>query len=275
MLKEKIKASLVIVNYKSRRDTLECISNLGLGDNFEIIVVDNSSDKYLRNELSTISGNIKYIDSGSNLGYGAGNNLGIKCAKSEYILILNPDTRPSLRNIFSLVDFIKRKKEAGIVAPELVNHEGNIIKQIDFFKLTPLYYIFRYTFISKLFSKSNFFENKDNIFNYKKDFYEVDVVPGSIFLIRKSLFEEIGGFDEKFFLYFEDNDLCNRVKSHGYKIFKLSSVKILHDWKPAHGNKVTKKYFEQSRFYYFRKYYGLLSAVIVELFSRKWWSLKK
>lgn len=268
----KVKVSVVYVNYKSFNELRKSITSIAKSKTkvkYEIIVVDNEGNSKLKNHLKFEKG-IKYIKSPKNLGYSAGNNLGAKYAKGKYLLILNPDTELKSGVIDKLVQFLDKNTNSAIVAPILVDIKGKILFQISSKRLTPLIYIYTYTIAAKIFPDNSIKKEflKENI-NSKKP-YEVDVIPGSAFMIRKSIFDKIGGFDEKFFLYFEDNDICDRVRKAGYKIYKIPGARVFHDWRPADGSKVLKDIFEKSRFYYFKKHFGIVSAIIVEALSRSW-----
>lgn len=272
MRKSKINISIIIVNYKSDKETLRCAYNLFRLEGIEIIVVDNSNSFSLKKSLKDYSQEIIYINPKRNIGYGNGNNLGAFHAKGKYLLILNPDTILQPNVLQNLFGFIERNENIAVVAPLLVDGKGRVVKQISTQKLTPVRQIFTYTFVVKLLPNNKVMKDflKENTKSEVP--YEVEVVPGSAFIIRKNVFDKLGGFDKNYFLYFEENDLFKRVKEEGYKIYKVPSAKVFHKWQPAEGDGKLKKYFEASRFYYFKKHYGLISALIVELFSRKWWN---
>ena len=234
---------------------------------YEVIVVDNSESGISENKLKYPRG-IRYIKSPRNVGYGAGNNLGERQAKGEYIFILNPDTELSPKALDNLVSFLDKHKDVAIVAPNLIHETGKVFEDIGTSALTPLRAIFGLSFINKVFSRNRISRGYWLKDIPKNKMREVDVVPGSAFLIRKSIFEKIGGFDENFFLYFEENDLCKRVKDLGYKIYMIPEAEVIHYWKPAEGGEKHKKIFEKSRFYHFKKHFGIFSALFVEAFLR-------
>jgi len=266
--------SIIIVYYKEMGNLINLLISIKSqvsGFDFEVIVVDNSKERNIKENIIKVYKNVVYLKSPRNLGYSAGNNFGTKYAKGEYIFILNPDIRLEAKVIERLASFLVKEKNAAIVAPELIDSTGKIVSQIAPNKLTPIRYVFTYTFIEKIFP-----ENKIKKMFLKKIIkdngpYRVDVVPGSAFMIKKNIFEELNGFDEKFYLYFEDNDICDRTRRLGYEIYKIPSVKVFHDWLPADGNVELKIIFEKSRYYYFKKHFGTINAIVVELFAKKWW----
>lgn len=268
----KVKLSIIIVHYKVKEELFECIKSIQKAKSkipYEIIIVDNDEKEIIEHDLKKIFPEVKYIQALENIGFGAGNNLAAKVAKGKYLFFLNPDTTVFSGAIDNLVSFLEKQKEAGIVAPLLVNAKEQPYPQGSK-KLGVSQGIVCLSFINKLFSnnpisKDYFLRNWD-----KKTLGEVDVVPGSAFLIRRSIFEKIGGFDENFFLYFEEFDLCNRVKDLGYKIFILPEAKVKHLWEVStkRADFDIKKIFQKSRFYYFKKYYGFLTAFAIEGFLR-------
>lgn len=245
------KVSIILVHFGKKKILTDCINSIRSSKprvSYEIVVVDNNAE---------------------NRGYSKGNNLGVARASGEYVLILNPDTLVEKGAIDKLVQFIESNKKTGIVAPTLYDPEGQVYPLQGTRELTPWRGIFALSFINKLFpdnpvSRDYWMESSD-----KEKPREVFVVPGTAFLIGKDLFKKAGGFDENFFLYFEEFDLARRVKKLGYKIYVLSDAKVTHFWAAAtpKSSKI-KKIFAESRFYYFKKNFGVLPAIAVEAFAR-------
>lgn len=269
---QKPKVSIVIVHYHVKKILFDCIKSIYDSrpkTSFEIIVVDNDEVKSIESRLKEKYPKVNYIASPGDLGYGKGNNLGIKDASGEYVFILNPDTVVRKGTIDKLVDFIHKNKKVGIVAPTLEDGEGNVYPLQGTSELTPLRGIFGLSFLNKLFPKNKFSRQYWLADIDRSKPFEVDVVPGSAFLIKKSLFEGIGAFDKNFFLYFEEADLCKRVKEAGYKLFILPSARIIHFWAVSTPkSEELSRVFAQSRFYYFKKNFGILNAFFVEFFAR-------
>ncbi len=260
--------SIIIVHYKVKKILFNCIwSILKVKSDIkaEIIVVDNDEKKTIGQELINKFPFIKYIKSPGNIGYGAGMNLGAKDAKGRYLYILNPDTIILNNNIKNLVTFLNKHDEYAIAAPQLMNKHYQVYELQGVKKLTFLRAIFVLSFINKYFPNNwiagDYWQKNWN----KKQIKNVDVVPGSAFVIRRSIYEKIKGFDEKFFLYFEEFDLCNRVKKMGYKIAIVPDSKIIHFWgKSTAPNSKTDLIFKNSRQYYFTKNYGSILSKILD-----------
>ena len=262
--------SIIIVHYKNEKDLFDCLNslyNLKIKQLYEVIIVDNSENKNLQKSLLTKNyKNLKYISSPKNLGYGGGMNLGAKYAKGEYLFILNPDVVFKNDIISSLISKFKKNKRTGIISPLLYTTD-NVIMEQGARELTPFRAIIKLSFIDKLFpnnpiSKDYWVKDWED-----KNLKEVDNVPGTALIISKELFDGIGGFDENFFLYFEEFDLCKRVREKGYKIFIDPTSKLIHKWGTS--TKLLKnrdEIFKKSRYFYFKKHFGFLKAIIIESF---------
>lgn len=268
----KIKVSIIIVYYQDKKSLFNCLNSIDKNKPsfpFEVIVVDNDEVKTVERELKSRFNWIKYKKASGNIGYGAGNNLGASMARGEFLMILNPDTLVKPKSIDNLVDFLDENKDVAIVAPNLVDSKGKIFAQLGSRELTPLRGIFALSFLNKFFPHNRISREywlKDLPLDKKR---EVDVVPGSAFLIRKDVFQKVGGFDENIFLFFEESDLGRRVRKIGYKLFIIPQSQIIHFWSGGKNDPpLMKGIFRKSRFYYFRKHFGLFPAILVEIFAR-------
>lgn len=269
-MKNKIKLSIIIVNYQVEKDVMICITSILKSKpkvQFEIIIVDNDSKNELKKILENIS-QVQYVSSGSNVGFGAGNNIGARLAKGDFLFFLNPDTIVKNDSIDTLFNFIKNNPKSGMVAPLLFDPSGDVYSNQGSNKYNFINAIITSSFINKVFPNnvisSKFFHRDWD----RKTVEEFDVVPGTAFMIRKNLFEKVGMFDENLFLYFEEYDLAKRVKSLGYKNYILPRAKIIHTWEVStKKRKDIDKIFAKSRYIFFRKHYGVLFALIVNLIS--------
>ena len=264
-----MKLSIIIVNYQVKEKLFRCIQSIYDSKSkteFEIIVVNND-DENISDALKKLFTKVIYVKSGKNLGYGGGNNLGAKYAKGEYLFILNPDTQIFKNTIDELVSFFDKNENVGIAAPMLIDENNKPFILQGTKELTPVRGIICLSFIEKLFpnnpiSKNFWFKNWDH-----NELKEVEVAPGTGFVISKQLFNRVGGFDEKLFLYFEEDDISNRIRKFGFKIYILAKAKIFHEV-GASTKQLTdsSKIFAQSRFLYFKKHYGIPKALLVEIF---------
>ena len=264
--------SIIIVHYKANDAFFDCLRSLKENNpksSFEIIVVDNDEKAAIDKEIKKKFSRVVYIKSRRNGGFGAGNNLGAKHAKGEYLFFLNPDTIIFKDTIDTLVDFLEKNKEAAVVAPLLLDPRKKPYALQGTAILTPLRAIFSLSFINKLIPHNPIARRYWNIGWDKTKLKEVDVVPGTALMVRKNVYDECNGFDENFFLYFEEYDLCKRIREKGYKIFITPNSKIIHLWGKGGTNEAKgniSNISKQSRFYYFKKHYGLLTAFLINTF---------
>jgi len=252
-----MKLTVQIVNYNSREIIRECLDSLK--ENLEnihesdVLIINNDPDK-----LSELIEDIKpfkakVIEVNENIGFGRAHNLGCCEKRGEFILFLNPDTKVPRGAFKEMLSVIESDKKVGIVGPVLVDHNGRAAEESYGFNKTPLSII-----KNKLFPSGHEDEN-ENIF-------EVDWVSGGAMLIRKNLFDELGGFDENYFMYFEDVDLCLQAKKRGYKIMVHPSIRIFHQSGQSFAdNQNKKKYYYDSQEYYFRKNFGTTKTVLLKL----------
>ena len=228
--------SIVIVTLKSEKVIHQCIKSLN--QNIPIIVVEHSDNKKLKEDLEKKYNNLKCILAKSNLGMGSGNNIGLKAANTDYVLLLNPDVLLEDNTI----------EELFLASQNLAN----------FSMLAPL---------EKNFNNYGFLNKKKSNKNLEDAPFEVDFIDGFAMLINKKKFKEIDYFDENFFMYLENNDLCKRSRDKGDLIYIVPKSRINHLAAKA----VDKKYEDEvefsrnwhwiwSKFYFNKKHYGFFKA---------------
>lgn len=212
------KVAVVILNYRVRDLTVKCIKSVLKSDykNIEVIVVDNASFDGIAEEIKKYK-DVIFIQSEKNLGYSGGNNLGIKKAlnnQADYVFILNPDTTITKDTIDILLARAEQYK-ADIVGPKIYFEDSKNI-----------------WYAGGIFDKNNVLGSHRGVDEpdtkkYDKD-EETDYVTGAAILVRKQVFEKIGLFDERYFLYYEDADFCFRAKQAGFKIMYIFQSVIYH-----------------------------------------------
>ena len=222
--------TIVIVSFNSGDILHRCIKSID--KKYPIIIVENSLNNKLKFELEKIYPNVNCILPKENLGYGAGNNLGIKQAKSKYVLILNPDTilyEDTISNLLIQAEIIK---DFSIIGPRIVESENEKPELL------------------------------------KKDNESVQYIKGFAILFNKEKFDKIGLFDENYFLYFEEIDLCKRITNSGNKIYLVKNSLIKHVGGKSHEDKFNVEmelsrnwHWMWSTFYYYKKNYNYLYAV--------------
>lgn len=264
--------SIVIVNYSKNEFLFNCLKSIFTQDTkykLEVLVIDNSEDNSLETNIKKQFPQVNYIPTYKNIGFPAGNNIGAQKAVGQYLFFLNPDTVLLPKVIDTLVYALENNTQIGIIAPILLDKNRKPYSIQGTGMLTPLTATICFSFLNKLFANNSITINywlKD--WDMKSSKYVENII-GAAFMIRKSLFHKISGFDENFFLYFEDIDLCSRVREIGFKIIITPAVKIIHYWSGVTPKSLdTKKIFKYSRFYFFKKRWGLLTAIIIESFLR-------
>lgn len=225
-----MKLSVVIVNYKSLDKLTKCLHSLVEANwrdlEHEIIVVDNASGDKLEGLLE-IDSNLKLIYSEENLGMGGGNNLGIKESQGDYILIANPDLIFDAEAPYLLYEYLSSHQEAAIVGPRLLNPDSSLQYSCARF---PGFFlpVLRRTFIGKAF----FPYQLDRYLMRNDDHQEtiaVDWLMGACFLVRREDWHKEELFDSRFFMYFEDVDLCRRAWKKGKEVVYLPIARVTHD----------------------------------------------
>ncbi|NCN22479.1 glycosyltransferase family 2 protein, partial [Candidatus Falkowbacteria bacterium] len=197
--------------------------------NYEVIVVENASGDELFDLQEKYNFNL--MISNKNLGMGEGNNLGIKEARAQHILILNPDTVINSEAFKILFERLSSEADIGLIGPKLVYPDGSLQSSCSRF---PIFFvpILRRTFLGEFFKKTrDIFMMTD--FDHKTT-REVDWLMGSCLMLKKSWALENGEiyqpmFDSRYFMYFEDIDLCREIKKHGKKIVYEPRAVVIHD----------------------------------------------
>jgi GT2 family glycosyltransferase len=267
----KVDVSIIIVFYSGKEKLLECLKSIKEHKTkyvYEVIVVNNGNEKIEHNVKKAINKAV-YIKSSKNGGYGYGNNLGAEKAKGKYLFILNPDTKVLPKTLDVLNDFLNKHKDVAIAAPTLLDEKREVFKLQGTENLTPLRAIFALSFLNTIFPNNHISKNYWLLNTNIHDIREVGTVPGTAFMIQKDVFEKVGRFDENMFLFFEEADLGKRVQEAGYKIIMHPDATVIHAWSNRKkGDEKMGQIAAKSRFHYFKKHYGMASAVFVEAFTR-------
>jgi O-antigen biosynthesis protein len=223
--------SVVIVNYNVRdflNNALVSLSKSLDGLHSEIFVVDNASDdgsvELVRKKFPTIT----LISNLSNLGFAKANNQALVRSTGRYIVLLNPDTLVQEDTFKKLIQHLDHNPQIGMAGCKILNPDGTLQSACRRSFPTP-WVAFTKTFgLSTLFPHSKFFGRYNLTFLNEDEIYEVDAISGSFMMIRREVFEKIGGLDESFFMYGEDLDWCFRVKQSGWKVFYVPITSIIH-----------------------------------------------
>ena len=254
------KLSVTIVAYKDYEDikeavrTLEKYTSAGLVKH--IYIVDNgasvSDEKAIKSFRKFVSqyADVEYCDTGQNLGFGKGHNYIISRLKSEYHAIVNPDILFCEDAFTKILKYMDDNLDVGMCIPNITNEEGE--RQLVYRKELTIFDMFIRMFCKQLFPgriRNHTLQNKD----YTKEF-PVPFGQGSFLIIRTALFKALNGFDDHFFMYLEDADLCKRVNQVS-KLMYFPGATVIHKWKMgSHNSKKLFKYHVNSMKYYFKKW---------------------
>lgn len=266
-----IDLSIIIVNYNVKeylKNLLHSIKKASQNLATEIIVIDNASDDGSVEMLREKFPEVKLIANEKNLGFGKANNIGFKEANGKYILLINPDTLVAEDTFIKLIEFFETHPDAGMVGCKILNPDGTLQLACRRSFPGPWTSFTKVTGLSSLFPKSRLFAKYNLTYLDENQTYEVDAISGSFMMIRKEVYEKVGGFDEQFFMYGEDLDLCYRIQKAGYKIYYVHTTQIIH-----YKGESTKrssldetKVFYQAMHLFVKKH--LSSSFIVELILR-------
>ncbi len=257
-----MKVSVIIVNYNRLDLTKRSIESVvKYVPDCEVIVVDNNSTESGIEKLSEDVPQVKIIRLTRNYGFGYGNNRGAEIAIGEYLFFLNNDAYFVEDTPQILSAYLDDNKNVGVVGPKLIFPDHKY--QLSFGWEPSIINESRTRRLQKGLNKS--YDKYLNIVTrrYNK-ISEVDWVTGAALMIRRKLFEDIRGFDEKYFMYFEDSDLCKRIKNLGYKICYYPGTTVVHQTNATvKGIETINFEYRKSQLYYYKKHLSLISRMLL------------
>ncbi len=232
-----MKLSIIIVSYNTcdilRNCLLSVFKSLGKSElnkdgQSEVIVIDNASSDSSIEMIEKEFPNVNLVRNKENLGFAAANNIGLKKAHSDFILLLNSDTSISENTLGMLFSVARDESEAGVIGTKLVFPNGKLQQSLGFFPT--LIKIFAWmTFIDDVPFSSTFirpYHVTDKSFYRRKR--SVDWVSGACLLVKKKVIEKAGYLDDKIFMYAEEVEWCFRIKKEGFDILYIPSIKVVH-----------------------------------------------
>lgn len=260
--------SIIFVYYNTPQEIKKAIKSiqLSIGEvSYEVIIVDNASEEPFKIQKSKA---IKIIKNTYNAGYGSALNQAAAISKGSFLLLCNSDIQFLQGSIEEMVHEIKKNKKIGVVAPKVVDSNNNLLRTASKIPLLPKALV-TFSFLSKIPFLQDIYRDY-HLFQLDRSIKQlVPSVGGACLMVKKDVFEKVSGFDERFFMYFEEMDFCFKIQKSGYKILYLPSASIIHFVAGSNKNsKLIKKYFEKSRYLFFKKYHGLFYAFISEFFLR-------
>ncbi len=252
---------------------LQSVFNSKTELNYEVIVIDNNSVDGSSHLIPNAFPQITYIYNEENKGFGKANNQAFKIAKGEYVLLLNPDTLIEEDTLDVCYDRMVNDQTIGALGVKLLDGSGEFLVESkrsfptiwsSFSKLSGLASIFKGSARFDSYNLGNLDANKE---------HEVDVLCGAMMLVKRDLLSSLNGFDEAFFMYGEDIDLCRRIKDTGHKILYYPETQIIHFKGESSGRKEFAYYkmFYEAMITYVKKHYQGSSALYAVLLKLAIW----
>ncbi len=246
--------SVIIISYNTRRMTLDCLRTLDValeGLESEILVVDNASTDDSVRAVREAFPRARLLANEKNSGFGAANNQAMAVARGDYFLLLNSDAFPEPGAIRAMLDFLRANPKTGVVGPRTHNADGSL--QLSCFRLPSP----RYVWLENMWLS-------DGYRRWPHDAVRrVDFVIGACMLVRREVYEKVGGFDERFFMYSEEADWQRRIHDAGWEIAFTPGARITHlgGASGATNRALINRHFFDSLDAYVRKHHGLSGLI--------------
>lgn len=252
---KRVPISIIILSYNTRDLLVRCISSVYTAqtsrDTWEIIVVDNASTDDSVVEIKRIFPLVHIIENKKNIGFAAGNNIGIKRAKGSIILLLNSDTEVTVGAIQETARYLVHQPEAGAATCMLTRPDGSMDPACHRGFPTPGASFAYFLGFEKIFPKSTRFGRYHMGYKDMSQPHEIDSPSGAFFMIKKSIIKKVGLLDERFFMYGEDIDWAYRIKKAGLRILFYPYVSVLHKkWQSGKGHEDEKRRITSAIYFY-------------------------
>ena len=285
--------SVIIVAYNSCDFIPACLKSVRdacAGIDSQIIVLDNGSKEPILPEIKKFFPEVLWLNSEENLGFGRGCNFAEKQATKPYLFFINPDTVVSRDSFTKVLDFMEEHPESGTVGCRILNEDGSIQWACRRSFPTIVSAVSKTIGLAALFPKNKTLASYNMTYADPDEVTEVDAISGSFFCMRRDVYEKLNGFDEDFFMYGEDLDLCFRTKKMGLKNYYTPVTNILHFKGQSCRTRRWGSYvdFYKAMLIFVRKHkdlyfvpnflvsFGILFAAFVGMFSRlipKFWKM--
>ena len=225
-----MKLSIIIVSWNTKDIISDCLDSIlrnTAAFPYEIIVVDNASTDGTADHIKMKFQTVRVVENSENQGFARANNQGASLAGGEYLFFLNPDTILLDDAINNLVNFMDRNSDIAMSGPRILNEDRTLQPSVrNFPSFRGAFY--RYTILKYLgLFKSHFEKWHNRGFDYDKQ-ADIEQLIGAAMLIRKKAFEQTGRFDERFFMYYEEVDLCRRLKYNGFRVVYYPDSQLIH-----------------------------------------------
>jgi N-acetylglucosaminyl-diphospho-decaprenol L-rhamnosyltransferase len=275
------KLDIVIVNWNSGAHLRRCLDSIQRGsregfDLARVVVVDNASTDGSTDGLCYLDWPLKFLRNSENRGFAAACNQGAKGSRADYLLFLNPDTTLAPKSLAAVIEFMEKpgNSKVGACGIQLVDGQGQVLRACSRF-LRPSHFLVNILGLNRLSSKwfqNDLMRDWDHL-----ESRQVDAVTGAFLLLRREIFEALGGFDEEFFVYLEDLDFLHAVHKAGWQCYYLATTTAYHRGGGCSAQAKAARLFYslQSRILYSYKHFGraaatgiLIGTLLVEPFLR-------
>ncbi|MDH7515633.1 MAG: glycosyltransferase [Bacteroidota bacterium] len=223
--------SVIIVNYNVRDLLANCLHSLRPalhGITHEIFVVDNDSDDGSVEMLERDFPAVRVFRNPENVGFARANNIALAHAAGDFILLLNPDTLVQEDTVATLIERFREHPDVGMAGCKILTPNGTLEPACRRSFPSPWVAFTKLTGLSALFPRSRLFARYNMTYRSEDETYEVDAISGSFMMLRREVYERVGGLDESYFMYGEDLDWCHRIRQAGWRILYVHETKIVH-----------------------------------------------
>lgn len=262
--------SIIILNYNVRYFLEQCVLSVQAaieGLEAEIIVVDNNSSDDSCAMIKQRFPEVKLIENKENSGFPKGNNIGVAHAKGEYICILNPDTVVAEDTFSKVLEFAKQQIDLGIVGVKLIDGSGNFLPESKRGVPTPFVAITKIFGLYKLFPKATVFTKYYAQHLNENETGKVEILVGAFMVMKRELYLEVGGFDEKCFMYSDDIDLSYMVLQRGKFNYYYHETSVIHyKGESTVKDKMYMKRFQEAMHFFYKKHFKV--SVLFDFFMQ-------
>jgi GT2 family glycosyltransferase len=251
---------LVIVNYRSYDELSRCLASLESGRDTlgRVAVIDHESDLAAASRISARFRWAQIVERSTNEGFATGVNLGASLTSAPFLILLNPDCVANAAAIRRMVEYAASRPDAAVVGPCILNSDGSIQGSARRFPGVTTAIAGRSSWLTRHFPNNPLSRLNLPALERRTDPLDVDWVSGACMLVRRTAFDQVGGMDERFFLYWEDADLCRRLAARGWKTVYFPGATIVHAGgrSSIHAYRESLSAFHESAFKLFRKHAG-------------------
>jgi GT2 family glycosyltransferase len=262
--------SVIIIQYNNAEMTRKAIASFRehVRCEYEILLVDNASTEESAHEFLDEVQDVTCLRNKKNLGFGAANNLAAKSAKGDILLFLNNDTITTSDFVTPFIALSKTLDDLGIAGPRILNEDGSF--QLSAGREVSVWQEMKDKFLYALVQRNIWFMRRSAAWRFRR-MKDVDWVTGAAMFVRATVFGEFCGFDDSFFMYFEDKDLCARAKSFGYRVVYYPEASVMHvcggSRNPATAS-VLDRHYRKSQMNYYWKHLELWEQELLRVYLR-------